>query len=366
MSKTTRIAFLIFLSISFFFSAFIAALRVMALEDFEIATHYFAHGAKLPSAVNYLLFACVLIFFVCGLFLRGRISLSPSDRGIPFYFANAVLGASLAAYALFSFPVFFEHDRLSSFDLSSFPGILFLLCTLFAVVGVFFCIHNCLFPNAEKNRRLLFGLSIPLFAILNVLSLYFDRTAPLNAPNKIFDQFTYVFVALYLLYELRVFLKEPHYAVQCTLGLITMVFTAANGFPSFIYMLTKGQQLSDNAAHDILMIAFFLYVAIRMLHILFTESAKNDHVMDLLAEAEHPAATWGETSDDTIEGEEEDLQLTFDTVDAAEIEIIPEIVQEAPFSEDGREIRLDGDSDGEESAPAEAEEEAAETETPDA
>lgn len=337
MSKSTRIAFSIFLALAFFLSVFISALRVMALDDFEASTQYFAHGATLYRTVNYLLLAAVLIFFVCGLYLRGKVALAPSDRGIPFYFANAVLGVSLAAYALFSFPVFFRTAE-EAFGASPLTDGLRLLCTLFAVAGVFFCIHNCLFPNAERGRRLLFGLSVPLFAVLNVLYLYFDTTTPLNAPNKLFDQFTYVFVALYLLYELRVLFHAPRYAAQCTFGLIAMVFTAVNGFPSFIYMLTHGEPLNVNAAHDALMISLFLYTAIRMLHMLFSESARGDRVFDLLNQAEHPATDFAQRADE-IEGEEETedhSQLTFDSVIPSEIETIPDaaLVYDVPIDLD--------------------------------
>ena len=339
MSKSTRIAFSIFLALAFFLSVFISALRVMALDDFEASTQYFAHGATLYRTVNYLLLAAVLIFFVCGLYLRGKVALAPSDRGIPFYFANAVLGVSLAAYALFSFPVFFRTAE-EAFGASPLTDGLRLLCTLFAVAGVFFCIHNCLFPNAERGRRLLFGLSVPLFAVLNVLYLYFDTTTPLNAPNKLFDQFTYVFVALYLLYELRVLFRAPRYAAQCTFGLIAMVFTAVNGFPSFIYMLTHGEPLNVNAAHDALMISLFLYTAIRMLHMLFSESARGDRVFDLLNQAEHPATDFAQRADE-IEGEEETedhSQLTFDSVIPSEIETIPDaaLVYDVPIDLDAQ------------------------------
>lgn len=344
MSRSTRIALTFFLSISFFFSFFISALRILALENFEIASHYFAFGARLPDVINYLLFLSVLIFFVCGLYLRGKISLATSERGIPFYFGNALLGASLAAYALFSFPLFFETDKLESVS-SPASGSFSLLCTLFAVIGVFFCIHNCLFPNAERNRRVVFGLSLPLFAVFNVLALYFDTTIPLNAPNKLFDQFTYVFVALYLLYELRILIAAPRYAAQCALGFITMVFTAANGFPSFIYMCRHRTPLSDNASHDVLMIALFLYVSIRMVRLLFTESARNDCVLTLLTEAEHPAAdlTLRADSIELEENEEENSQLTFDTVNTLDLASIPAEAfdENAQFSEDGRPIMMD-------------------------
>ena len=330
MSRATRIAFSVFFAVSLLFSALISALRVMALENFEIKTEYFAHGTRLPDVVNYLLFASVLIFFVCGLYLRGRISLASSDRGVPFYFGNAVLGASLAAYALFSFPALFGGQASSNALISE---AFLLLATLFCVAGVFFSVHNCLFPNTGKSLRLLFGLSVPLFAIANVLYLYFDTSSPLNAPNKLFDQFTYVFVALYLLYELRILIAAPRYAAQSALGFITIVFTAVNGFPSFIYMARYGEPLSANAAHDVLMIAFFLYVSIRMAHMLISESARDDRVLDLLTEAEHPAAVL-KTKDVQKEKKDESDQITFDTLDAPEIEIIPdeEEVEEAKES----------------------------------
>ena len=149
MSKSTRIAFSIFLALAFFLSVFISALRVMALDDFEASTQYFAHGATLYRTVNYLLLAAVLIFFVCGLYLRGKVALAPSDRGIPFYFANAVLGVSLAAYALFSFPVFFRtaeeafgaspHGRTAA-SLHAFRG------------GGCFLLHSQL-PFSERRAR---------------------------------------------------------------------------------------------------------------------------------------------------------------------------------------------------------------------
>ena len=345
MSKLTRIVFSVFLALSFFFSILISVLRYFALEEFETDVGYFAYGASLPSVVNYLLFSVVLIYFVAGLYLRGKISLSAPQQGITYYLGNALLGTSLAAYALFSFPAFFElHEK----ETLTFTSALLLLTTLLAVAGVFFCIHNCLFPDAAENKRLLFGLSVPLFAVAYVLYLYFETSMPINQPNKLLDQFTFIFIALYLLYELRILMKAPRYAAQCSLGMIAMVFTAVSGFPSFIYMLSTGTPLYENAAHDILMIAVFIYIAVRMLRILFSESASHDRILDLLNEAEHPAAALGRNATERDE-ELDEFQLTFDTIQSeTEIEIIPEneetgvyeivtakSAENAPQSEDG-------------------------------
>lgn len=314
MSKSTRIVFALFFSLSLSFSAFISFIRYMALQEFEISTGYYQADSLLPNAVHYLLFVIVLVYFVVGLCLRGKISLRPASHGIGFYFGNALLGISLAAYALFSIPTFFEMKPNEISD-SPLTTTLLLLATLFSIAGVFFCIHNCLFPTGAEDKRVLFGLSIPLFAIMQVLYLYFEASSPINAPNKLLDQFTFVFIALYLLYELRVLLGQPRYAAECALGFMTMVFSAVCGFPSFIYMLVNGQPLYENAAHDVFMIAVFLYISIRMLRVLFSESSNDDKILQLLKKAEHPAASLSKMPPLSDEDFDE-LQLTFDSLES--------------------------------------------------
>ncbi len=305
MSTRTRRSFAVLLTLAFILTVVACALRIVALSRFEPEMGYYAIGDIWATVLHYLLFAAVLIFLVGGLYLRGRMELQPPVRGILFYTTNALLGAALAAFALFYFPLFFDGALTAVTDQ------FFLICTIcFALLGVFFCLNNTLSPDEDKDKRLLLGLSLPLMCIAQILYFYFETGSQINNPNKLLDQFAFGFTALFFLYQLRMLFGKPRYAAECTFGFIAMVFTAAASIPSMIYTLWHGEFLYTNAAHDVLMLAFFLYTAIRMVRILMAESTEGSTLLKLLEEAENPAEALAKH--EIVEQLHDEVQITFD------------------------------------------------------
>ncbi len=316
MSHRTRRAFAVLLSLAFLLSVAACAIRIIALSRFEPETGYFAYQDIWAPVLHYLLFASALVFLVGGIYLRGRMELQPPVRGILFYATNALLGAALAAFALFYFPVFFDEGLTSTTDQ------FFLICTLcFALLGVFFCLNNTLSPDSEKDKRLLLGLSLPLMCIAQILYFYFETSTQINNPNKLLDQFAFGFTALFFLYELRALFDKPRYAAECTFGFIAMVFTATASIPSFVYSFWHGDFLYDNAAHDVLMLAIFLYTVIRMIRVLTAESVADSTLLKLLEEAENPAEALAKH--EIVEELQREVQLTFDDEMAQSAEEAP-------------------------------------------
>lgn len=289
----------------------LCALRTLALSDYEPISGFFAFGATLPSVIHYALFALVLLSLVGAIFLRGRIHPDAQRTGILYFSMHGLLGTSLAAYALFEIPHFFgERAALDSFAGASEP--FRILTVVFALLSVFFCIHNALYPDAAVGKRVTFGLAIPLFAIAQILFLYFEPSMAFNSPVKLLDQFTLGAIALYFLYELRTFLGNPRHALHTMLGLICMVFTAVSSIPALIHAVAYDRYVFENQAHDMMMLAFCIYTAYRSIALLVTAPGESDEISQLLEEAEHaPTESRRVLSPDALD----DPQLAFDLTD---------------------------------------------------
>lgn len=311
MHKSTRKFYALMLTVAALAVIVLCALRILALRDYEAESTFFAFGALLPSIIHYALFAIVLLFLVGAIFLRGRIHPSVQRTGILYFSMHGLLGTSLAAYALFEIPHFFEERAaLDAFAGASEP--LLILTVVFALFSVFFCIHNALYPDAAVGKRVTFGLAIPIFAIVQILFLYFEPSMAINSPVKLLDQFTFGAIALYFLYELRTFLGTPRHALHAMLGLICMVFTAVSSIPAIVHAIVYDRYIFANQAHDMMMLGFCIYTAYRSIALLVTVPGEADEIAKLLEEAEHAPTESRRALDPTVI---DDPQLAFDLTD---------------------------------------------------
>ncbi len=332
MTKSTRRTLGVLLFFSFLFALALTVLRILSLRHFDFESGYYGYGAILPQVLHYLLLAAVLFFLVSGLYLRKKIHIREVRRGVLFYSSNALLGAALAAFSLFYIPFFFT-DVLAVRTVR----LLLLFSVCLALLGVFYCLHNCLTPTENADKRLLLGLSIPLMCVLQVLYEYFETTVQINNPNKLLDQFAFAFVALYLLAELRTLFGEPRYAAQCTLGMIAFVFTTTASVPSIVYTFLYSKLLYPNAAHDVLMLSFSVYIGVRLVRTLTAEGRADDTLSRLLEEAENPAEAFSRRA--APQNDDDDLdeaQITFDFTGAlADEEVVtntPTVNEQGAFS----------------------------------
>lgn len=339
MTKLTRRILGIFLGLSFVFAITASVIRIMALAFYEAEIGYYPLNFKPPIVLHYFLFATVLFFGVAGFYLRGKISLRREKRGVLFYSSNALLGTALAAYALFYIPHFFQEQLVFSS-----VEFFLLLSICLTLLGVFYCLQNCLSPEENTNKLLLLGLSLPLMCIMQILYEYFETSIPINNPNKLLDQFTLAFVALYMLFELRILFKQPRYAAQSSVGMIAFVFSFTASVPSIIYTFWHGAYLYRNAAHDVLMLGFALYIAVRLVRLLTSDNAEDDSTLArLLQEAERPTEALERR--EPLEEEIHEEQLTFDSLDTGTTEA--EVVA-LPYNQDW--LSFEDDTESEEEA----------------
>ena len=129
-----------------------------------------------------------------------------------------------------------------------------------------------------------------LYAVISMLSVYFDKTYAMNSPVKIYDLAMYAAMALFFVAEARCVLRIPRPASYAFCGIACTVMCTVNGASHFLVAL------HDTVGHGFSLVesAVWLCVALYALSRLFDfgkaaveEEAKAEIKSDETGEATH-------------------------------------------------------------------------------
>jgi hypothetical protein len=95
--------------------------------------------------------------------------------------------------------------------------------------------------------------------------LNFDKRLPLNAPNKAVDTVTYLFVAIFFLYEMRLSMGREKWKHYLAYGYIASLLTAYSSIPAIITYFLNGRTISNSIYETILTMALCLFITLRVL-----------------------------------------------------------------------------------------------------
>jgi hypothetical protein len=277
---------------------------VMLLKGYEPNLGQFADTpvSKLFMPLLFVLSIVVAIGF--GIFFRSLLSNRSSNQTLPGIFASA-----LAAMTSLVWLVVLAIEKMKS-GLPMGPArILFLLMALFAFSAIAHFIYSAL-GGSDARLRLFLGAGVAVFCAFYMLFAYFDPAFTLNSPIKIFDQITFFLVALFFLADCRFHVDKISDAAFLPIGMICMVFTAANAAPGLIYAAVSKTALVGNVMHDFLSLALFLYIVARMLSfpLSVSEQGKQDvFAVEMASTSDDPY----EIDNETHITEEDPRQETF-------------------------------------------------------
>ena len=101
-----------------------------------------------------------------------------------------------------------------------------ILAALFAALSVIHFALTALIENETSKERAYFGLCTVVFLCLYATYVYFDTSAPINAPTKLLTQMAYLFSAVFFLFETRLSMRREKWSSYISFGFIASLITA--------------------------------------------------------------------------------------------------------------------------------------------
>ena len=141
--------------------------------------------------------------------------------------------------------------------------------SLFAAIFGFAAIGYFLLSAVIDKRHYLFRANFGLFAViflaLYASLLYFDKSMPVNSPNKITDQMAFLFSAVFFLYETRISLGREKWAAYTAFGFVALLLTAYASIPELIVYFATGEILAASLLESILTFSLFVFISARVI-----------------------------------------------------------------------------------------------------
>ena len=328
-------------------------LRFIALfNSFNFYTGYYTDKLLLNISAAIVLVGAV--FFLAHTFLDREIKLVPSFTSAANYLPSALVGTALlflakplitAAIALWKnieeLKLIATPSALASAKSLTTTFVIVLLTALFSVLAAVNFAVSALSSKHYSTKRALLALSTVLFFSFYVAFLYFNRDLPINAPNKIIDQISHLFAAVFFLYEARMAMGREKLKSYIAIGFISALTSAYSAIPALLCYATRGW-ISSNSIYEIaLNLSVFIFVTVRLLQIEYLIEDKPSETVNALisaAEAREEAIAPKPQPEEEAEPEQstdrmsDDNQITIDDVsqtpaeeNAEEVETTEEI-----------------------------------------
>lgn len=247
-------------------------------DNYDASIRHFATNVPGAIVAACLSIAGVLIGCVAALLLRKEKTATTPAPGTLTTFASVVTAFMMLAVFMMSVRAFSGAEIL--------PQIKVVLTALAAVY--FFLITS---DKMAGSEILSFVSMLPaLYAVISMLSVYFDKTYAMNSPVKIYDLAMYAAMALFFVAEARCVLRIPRPAPYAFCGIACTVMCTVNGASHFLVAL------HDTVGHGFSLVesAVWLCVALYALSRLFDfgkaaveEKAKAEIKSDETGEATH-------------------------------------------------------------------------------
>lgn len=142
------------------------------------------------------------------------------------------------------------------------------LISLVAAIAGFAAIGYFLLSAVIDKRHYLFRANFGLFAViflaLYASLLYFDKSMPVNSPNKIADQMAFLFSAVFFLYETRISLGREKWATYTAFGFVALLLTAYASIPELIVYFATGRVLAASLLESVLTLSLFIFISARV------------------------------------------------------------------------------------------------------
>ncbi len=260
MNLSTKKVYFLSAGIALLLAIILSAFRsVLLLGGYSPEIGHFEAGFSADLFLPLLFVLAVVISVGFGILFRSSLSNRSLKPALPTVFASG-----LNALALVVWLVVLLLDVVGKIHPVGPQKVLSVLLTVSALLAAVYFIYTAT-NVSPRVPAVLLSCATAIFCVLYPLFAYFDRAFPLNSTIKIFDQITFLILAIFFLAENRFRFGKISDATFLPLGMIAVVFTAANAVPGLIYAVRFGEALVGNIMHDFLSFAFCLYVLARML-----------------------------------------------------------------------------------------------------
>ena len=133
----------------------------------------------------------------------------------------------------------------------------------FLSVGSFFL--SIFLEKKENGFKAMFSLSTVFFLAVYAAMLFFNKSQPTNAPNKLVDQMAYMSAALFFLFESRIPLGRAKWRPYVAFGLVATLLTAYSAIPSLIVYALNGYLVSDSLIESVLSLTLSFFIISKVL-----------------------------------------------------------------------------------------------------
>ncbi len=138
-------------------------------------------------------------------------------------------------------------------------------CAILSALSLTHFILTAVLTERHRQLRAYFALGTIVFASLYAITLYFDRTMPINAPTEIVDEMAYLLVAIFFLYEARISLGRELWRGYCAFGLTAALLTAYASIPELLVYFIDGRTLALSIESSMLLFALFIFIFARLI-----------------------------------------------------------------------------------------------------
>lgn len=160
-------------------------------------------------------------------------------------------------------------DIATPSSLSMIPAqrVVLIIIVITAVFAILSLVHFALTALVESHSsagRANFGICTVVFLSLYSMYLYFSTDLPINAPNKALDQMTYLFAAVFFLYETRLSFGRERWRHYIAFGFIASLLSAYSAIPSIILYFANGNVTTNSIYELALTLSIFIFITSRL------------------------------------------------------------------------------------------------------
>lgn len=241
---------------------------------------------------------CGVIFMLSYPVTSVKTALRPTFKGPSTY----VMGGAVGAAAIFLCRALIEYSALKrDSNPETTPQMLAplaLATAVFCILSIGHFAANTFFSETKAEMR----AALSIFTLLLLASysalLYFENDLPLNAPNKLCSQMSFLFSALFFIYETRISLGREKWRAYATFGLMAFMLTAYSSVPALITYFAAGETISLFIEENVFALTLMLFIGARLLITVFLpEDRENKSVLAMkeAAQARRAEVTLTET-----------------------------------------------------------------------
>ncbi len=285
----------IYLAIMLLTTAVATTLKTIAcITSLNYTTGFFT-DKSLVNVANAIV-ALTAIGMFSYLFTAERISLKASFSTAATYVPTGVLGVATAFLGanLFSYVLRVSNYSPLEVKLLSQPGLPVLFGVLSALLSFLSIAHhflNAFTTESKSTVRAYFAIATITFFAFYAILIYLDSTLSVNDHSKTLRQTTFLFGALFFLYEARISIGREMWRIYTAFGLVAASLSAYTAIPAIITYYVKGFVISScsqkslaSLSEYVLLIALFIFIMCRLYLTSTLKEIKENKLIALLDE----------------------------------------------------------------------------------